>query len=652
MKRPVAVDLYAGAGGLSLGLEQAGFDVVLAVDRDPYHVAAHHRNFPNGEVLCASVTDLTAAHVRSVIGPIEIALICGGPPCQGFSMMGKRYAADPRNTLVDDFVRLVIALKPKAFLMENVPGMLAGDFAAVLEGAIERLAKHYRITTPIQKLNAANFGVPQKRERLFVIGARIDLGVEIPYPDGPCAEQAARPTVWEALSDLPSLIGRDDLLKSDVTAYPSSTEDSLHPYVLVARGLRIDPCDLSHPREWRQNECSGCLRINHRADIERLYEATPQGASVPAHNLPKLDPDGLAPTLRAGTDSEHGSYNAPRPVHPYEPRCITVREAARLHGYPDWFKFYPRKWHAHRQIGNSVCPPVARALGTAILRSLQLKTHRPEAPLMLGEDFTLPESEHKHHNRIRQMDEWPKILEHLLKAAQPTKKGQVLRALFSVDDVARAYKATKARMPRTPPDRFLQDIARSRNRHWLLAPARDAGLAILPVSDNGTYGKFVPLGTRGTLEDKDYVVMTSEEIVKAELITAMANARLDDTSLVRYLAHPKVARMLLDAGTFTVDTDSVTIERGRAFIPFKITNGKRTLRNGVVIVVSRGDLPTLSAAETFLRKRGLGTAVIVGKLTKDHFATVLVRILDGRAVERRRGVFKVERPSASAKATA
>src|SRR5438105_15940824 len=102
--RPIAIDFFAGAGGLSLGLEQAGFDVVLAVDRDGYHTATHERNFPYGVALCASVAELSASHVRAVLGTDrEIDLIAGGPPCQGFSHMGFRDAADPRNTLVDQF---------------------------------------------------------------------------------------------------------------------------------------------------------------------------------------------------------------------------------------------------------------------------------------------------------------------------------------------------------------------------------------------------------------------------------------------------------------------------------------------------------------------------------------------------------------------
>src|SRR5688500_14841412 len=105
--RPIAVDLYSGAGGMSLGFEQAGFDILFAADRDAHHVAAHHRNFPYGVAFCGAVEDLTADRIRELaaLGDRRVDLLFGGPPCQGFSHMGHRDASDPRNTLVDEFVR-------------------------------------------------------------------------------------------------------------------------------------------------------------------------------------------------------------------------------------------------------------------------------------------------------------------------------------------------------------------------------------------------------------------------------------------------------------------------------------------------------------------------------------------------------------------
>ena len=243
--RPIAVEFFAGAGGLSLGLEQAGFDVVLAVDRDGYHVATHERNFPSGLAICASVSDLNGEKIRGLLGTDrEIDLVAGGPPCQGFSHMGTRDVLDPRNTLVNEFVRLVLELRPKAFLMENVPGMQSGATAAIFEHALGRWESEepgYAITTPVRTLNAADFGVPQSRERLFVLGIRRDIASHASYPTEPSPEQPRRPTVDEAIGDLPRLALHPEMLERDWTHYDESRPGS--PYARVLRGLESDPSD-------------------------------------------------------------------------------------------------------------------------------------------------------------------------------------------------------------------------------------------------------------------------------------------------------------------------------------------------------------------------------------------------------------------------
>ncbi|MEX2270704.1 MAG: DNA cytosine methyltransferase [Vicinamibacterales bacterium] len=642
MSRPIAIDLYAGAGGLSLGLEQAGFDVVLAIDRDPYHVATHQRNFPHGKVQCASVDSLTGSELIALAGTKDIGLICGGPPCQGFSTMGKRYVADPRNTLVDHFARLVMEVMPAAFLMENVPGMQSGATAVVFERTIDRLSNHYNITAPVRTLNAADFGVPQRRERLFVIGILKERGGEAVYPTGPCKEQPARPTVWQAIEDLPALGEREDLLKLDTSEYRKVGHD-LHPYVLAARGLRADPCDLSWRRDWDNSKVTGCRRVKHRPEIERLYAATAPGATVPAHNLPRLDPDGLAPTLRAGTDSEHGSYNAPRPIHPYEPRCITVREAARLHGYPDWFDFYPVKWHAHRQIGNSVCPPIARALGGSIIRALDAEVLRPSKVLKLTNEFSLPPDAAKHHGRIPQVDEWPKVLDRLLEKAGVIGRGRVRRPAFSVDDVRQAYKDTDAKMPRTPPDRFLQDIARSRNRRWIMSGVLAEGLSIVPVNENGTYGRFVRKGTVGTLEARDFITVSSEEITLATRVPAIGHGRISDDALADYLSRKKVSDALFRVGQVTISRieSNGAATRTHAVGTFVLKKGERRLRSGIIVRGIGQELPPLTAVTAILDRMKANAAVVMSAITQRHFVAVLVTRRSDRVLERRRGVFEV-----------
>src|ERR1700733_2327069 len=172
---PIAVDLFAGAGGLSLGFQQAGFEVRAAVEYDPIHCAVHEFNFPNCATICRSVSDIDGAYIRShsSIGKSDITAVIGGAPCQGFSLIGYRALDDPRNQLVSHYVRLVKELQPKYFVFENVKGLTIGSHKTFLYELIaEFKGIGFSIVEPYRVLNALWYGVPQGRERLFIIGAR------------------------------------------------------------------------------------------------------------------------------------------------------------------------------------------------------------------------------------------------------------------------------------------------------------------------------------------------------------------------------------------------------------------------------------------------------------------------------------------------
>ena len=175
-RRPVAIDLFAGVGGLSLGFEQAGFDVLAAVEYDPVHAAVHAFNFPRTEVLCASVATVSAERLRAAAqaGALahgrhdwdgEIDVIFGGPPCQGFSHMGKRLIDDPRNQLVFHFFRLVNEARPRQFVMENVPGIASTGHASILAQLIDEFAAVGYRTVPHRVLNAAYLAARRNRRR-------------------------------------------------------------------------------------------------------------------------------------------------------------------------------------------------------------------------------------------------------------------------------------------------------------------------------------------------------------------------------------------------------------------------------------------------------------------------------------------------------
>ena len=164
--RPLAIDLFAGAGGLSLGFEQAGFDVCAAVEIDPVHCAAHKFNFPDCAVIPTTVVSLSAEQIRKLagIGGRAVECVFGGPPCQGFSMIGQRALEDPRNLLVLEFVRIVAELGARSFVFENVKGLTLGPHKAFLQELVRAFDDAgYNVRLPWHVLDAAHYGVPQHR---------------------------------------------------------------------------------------------------------------------------------------------------------------------------------------------------------------------------------------------------------------------------------------------------------------------------------------------------------------------------------------------------------------------------------------------------------------------------------------------------------
>ncbi len=419
--RPVAVDLFSGAGGFSLGFEQAGFDVLASIEYDPIHCAVHTFNFPQTEIVCADIRAVTAERVRHAVEQGwkrhnrqstwdgELDVVVGGPPCQGFSLIGKRQFDDVRNQLVFSFARLVGELRPRYFVMENVPGMaslIAGpdDDAPKLVDVLLRdfVAKGYHVA-PAKTLNAAEFGIPQDRRRLILIGTREDCP-RATYPEEQTTPRARRPservsappatdhslcpTVSEAIDDLPNLDGLRGLLYTDEITLSTHSVTKMHraaaPYARILIGLDRDDEDYSYPRLWDSNVLTSSYRTTHASTVAQRFDTTPQGSSEPTSRLFRLHPQGVSSTLRAGTHYERGSFNAPRPIHPRHPRVISVREAARLHSFPDWFRLHWTKWHGFRQVGNALPPRLGRALGCEIIRALGTAPRHPEQQLALG----------------------------------------------------------------------------------------------------------------------------------------------------------------------------------------------------------------------------------------------------------------------------
>jgi DNA (cytosine-5)-methyltransferase 1 len=308
-------------------------------------------------------------------------------------MIGQRVLDDPRNALVSEFLRIVHELDAKAFVFENVKGLTVGKHRQFLDEFVAMANDlGYSIRLPWCVLNAAHFGTPQNRERLILYGAR--RKAHLPqYPEattrpadgkgrGPTSVPKG-PSVAEAISDLPDADCFDELMdwdsvRPEVWGNPSA-------YVRELRCVSNDAWHYGYVRNWDPGLLTSSIRTNH-TQISRLrFSETKGGQTEPISRFYKLSASGLSNTLRAGTDGTRGAFTSPRPIHYQLDRCVTVREMARLHGYPDWFRLHETKWHGARQIGNSVPPPLARAVAAQLIKALGYVPSRPFETLELGE---------------------------------------------------------------------------------------------------------------------------------------------------------------------------------------------------------------------------------------------------------------------------
>ena len=353
------VDLFCGCGGFGLGAELAGFQTHTAIDIDDDLQSAYRLNFPHAKAIQADIRDLDASAWHFLMGGRRPDGVIGGPPCQGFSRIGKRDAGDPRNTLISQFFDQVRFLRPKFFVLENVEGLLdpqnVDGFLSVLEKAAER----FKLVGPVV-VNAADCGAATVRRRVVVVGYD-PLYVDPITLDDIKPSGGIRASVREAIADLPDPVIEKQTDNDFGWAAYRAPKAPLSRYARQAREMPQQGVGwLPALQRLEQGYASGFSATKHTSAVERRFGALPQGAVDRASKYPRLEWDGQCPTLRAGTGKDRGSFQAVRPVHPTQPRVITVREAARMQGFPDWFVFHPTKWHSFRMIGNSVSPMLAQ----------------------------------------------------------------------------------------------------------------------------------------------------------------------------------------------------------------------------------------------------------------------------------------------------
>ena len=347
-RAPTVLDLFSGCSGLGLGAAKAGLRVVASIDHDAILTSSHEANFPGSSPILADIASLSGVGLRNRLG-VSIDGIIGGPPCQGFSEIGRAAPDDPRKYLLDHFFRLVDELRPRFFLMENVRGLLFEKNRPFLDRALGRVAASYRIVGPFH-IDASDYGAATRRPRVFVIGYDAKHFEPLSLEHVRAAQRPAA-TVRDAIEDLgeASEVGSDDA-GFDFWRHARTGEISNY-----ARRLRE-----------RRALFTGHRRTPHLPSVSSRFSTVAPGGIDVIGRHPRLAWDGQCPTIRAGTGPDRGSFQAVRPLHPTEHRVITTREAARLQGFPDWFRFHPTIWHSFRMIGNSVSPILAEHIFSLI----------------------------------------------------------------------------------------------------------------------------------------------------------------------------------------------------------------------------------------------------------------------------------------------
>lgn len=337
------LDLFCGCGGLSYGFESAGFDVLLGIDNDEKALEVFELNHKNAKGLCCDITSVNYERdLLPLIGDKKIDIIIGGPPCQGMSLSGPRKFDDPRNKLYLSYIRLVKEIRPKAFVIENVPGLLSLFGGKIKDSIIDEFEKlGYKIQYKI--LCAADYGVPQTRRRVIFVGTLKD-GFSYPEPNKELV------TCSMALSDLPSL---ENTLGEDFCQYDIEPQN-----------------DYQRLMRKRTDVLRNHVAAKHSDKVKSIISLVPDGGNY--KNLPaeyqnvrnfhvawtRFNSDKPAPTIDTGHRHHfHYKYN----------RVPTVRECARIQSFPDDFIFLGNKTQQFRQVGNAVPPLMAQKIAEQLL---------------------------------------------------------------------------------------------------------------------------------------------------------------------------------------------------------------------------------------------------------------------------------------------
>ena len=351
----IGVDLFSGAGGMSLGASLAGVNVALAVESDRWASRTFSDNHQKTTVLQGDIRQVTSKDLRDFAKRRDELVVFGGPPCQGFSWsnLKTRRLNNEANWLFLEFVRVINQLRPAWFVFENVQGIVNTEGGQFISELKSLLNPKYKLTESL--LNAKEFGVPQDRTRYFLVGSREGVPYSIPTPSF-----SSTPTVDDAIRDLPSLINGDSICWRPYGRKRPSQ------YGLLLRGDR--------------SGCYNHLVTRNSPYVLKRYEHVPQGGNW--EDIPPRLMKNYADRTRCHTGIYHrlqsalpsvviGNFRKNMLIHPSENRGLSIREAARIQSFPDSYRFQGSIGFQQQQVGNAVPPHLARAVFTAILQASQ-----------------------------------------------------------------------------------------------------------------------------------------------------------------------------------------------------------------------------------------------------------------------------------------
>ncbi len=358
-----AIDLFCGCGGMSKGLQDAGFEISAGVDIEPNYICTFSHNFPNAKSLQIDLAETSPKEFMQTIGINrgELGLLVGGPPCQGFSKnvpRKKRFSDDPRNKLIEVFLDYCEALQPRFVILENVAEMKNGFEQVYTDEILSRL-KGYKITP--MTLNAADYGVPQKRRRAFFIANRENIKFKPPEPTHSKDEQSLFElpnyvTVWEAIGDLPS---KEHTENEDVFCEYKKTPFSDFQK-LMRNGSKTVKNHVARFLQPKQFERISSIEAGQGLRDLPKHLQTKSGYSGAYGRLTK---EMVAPTItRWVFHPGSGRWG-----HPVDKRLLTIREIARIQSFPDDFEFIGSYTQRAGQLGNAVPPLLARKIAESIL---------------------------------------------------------------------------------------------------------------------------------------------------------------------------------------------------------------------------------------------------------------------------------------------